>query len=72
MTRYEFQLHIPPQEFVRYYRGTTRHVLARTADGLTVQFPANHLVKFVSLDGISGNFVLTTDDSNKVIELQRV
>ncbi|MDP1579162.1 MAG: DUF2835 family protein [Candidatus Didemnitutus sp.] len=72
MPRYEFELSIPPHEFVRYYRGTTRHVLARTFEGLTVQFPANLLVKFVTMDGIDGNFVLITDDHNKVVELQRL
>ncbi len=72
MNRYEFQLRISPDQYLNYYRGTVRHVIARCTTGQNVQFPANLLQKFVSPEGISGNFVLTCDANNKCIDLQRI
>jgi hypothetical protein len=71
MHHYTFALHITPEAYLDYYRGTARHVVARCANGQTVQFPASLLQKFVSLEGIHGRFVLTCDDNHKCIELQR-
>lgn len=72
MTRYEFHLSIPPEKYVEYYRGTVRHVVARSTSGLNVQFPASLLQRFVSQDGVAGRFVLTVDANNKVVSLERV
>lgn len=72
MNRYEFQLRISPAQYLDYYRGTVRHVIARCATGQTVQFPANLLQKFVSPEGIQGKFVLTCDVNNKCLDLQRI
>ena len=71
MKRYEFQLRIPPARYLDYYRGTIRHVVARCTSGQNVQFPASLLQKFVTKDGIQGNFVLTCDEQNKGADLQR-
>ena len=72
MKRYEFHLRIPPARYLDYYRGNVRHVVARCTTGQTVQFPASLLQKFVSPEGIAGNFVLICDDNNKNLDLQRI
>jgi len=72
MKRYEFQLRIPPERYLDYYRGTIRHVVARCTSGQNVQFPASLLQKFVTKDGIQGDFVLTCDEQNKGADLQRL
>jgi hypothetical protein len=72
MKRYEFHLHIPPERYVDYYRGTVRHVVVRCSTGQNVQFPASLLQKFVTPDGIRGDFVLICDDQNKGADLQRL
>jgi Protein of unknown function (DUF2835) len=72
MKRYEFHLRITPTQYLDYYRGTIRHVIARCTTGQTVQFPASLLQKFVSPEGITGKFALTCDDNNKGLELQRI
>jgi hypothetical protein len=72
MSRYEFQLQILPEDYLEYYRGTIRHVLVRCANGQTVQFPASLLQRFVTPDGIQGAFVLTCDEHNKCLGLQRL
>ena len=71
MTRYEFHLRIPAGRYLEYYRGSVRHVVARCTTGQNVQFPASLLQKFVAPDGIDGRFVLTVDDNNKCISLER-
>jgi hypothetical protein len=71
MNRYQFQLHISPAAYLDYYRGTILHVIAQCASGQTVQFPASLLQRFVITEGIHGAFVLTCDENNKCISLQR-
>jgi len=48
-----------------YYRGTARYVVARARDGRTVQLPIRVLHKFISPEGIRGQFVINTDENYK-------
>jgi hypothetical protein len=72
MHRYEFQLHITSAAYLDYYRGRARHVVARCANGQTVQFPASLLQGFVTTEGIHGGFVLTCDENHKCPGLERL
>lgn len=72
MNRYELHLDISAEQYLDYYRGTARHVVARTTTGLVVQFPASLLQRFVTAEGIHGHFVLTADAQFKHAALQRV
>jgi len=71
MNRYEFSLRIPPEKYVDYYRGRIRQVVVRCSTGQTVQFPASLLQKFITPEGIHGAFVLTSDENNKIVGLER-
>ena len=72
MYRYAFQLHLSSDQYLEYYRGTAKSVVARATNGQTVQFPASLLQRFVSPDGINGEFVLVCDDQHKIVSMQRV
>ena len=72
MNRYEFLLHISPEAYLDYYRGTIRHVIVRCGSGQTVQFPASLLQRFVAPEGIHGAFVLTCDGHQKCLSLERL
>ena len=72
MRQFEFALSIPSQQYLQYYRGAVRQVVAQTHSGETVQFPAGLLTPFVTAAGISGRFVLTCDDTGKGAQLQRL
>ncbi len=72
MKRYEFKLHISAEQYLDYYRGTARHVLARCSTGQNVQFPAGLLQQFVTADGIHGEFALTCDENNRNSRLDRL
>lgn len=72
MKRFEFSLSISAPNYLHYYSGEIRHVVAQCSDGVTVQFPASHLTQFVTAAGIRGRFVLTCDDDNRNSELRRL
>ena len=72
MLQYRFHLSISAEEFLDYYRGTVRHVIAKDTTGKTVQFPASLLQKHVMPEGIHGDFLLTCDENHKVVSLQRI
>jgi hypothetical protein len=72
MHRYFFQLHISSEQYLDYYRGAAKSVVARAESGQTVQFPASLLQRFITADGIHGEFVLVCDEHHKCINLQRV
>ena len=67
-----FSLSISAQEYLRVYRGSARQVVVRGADGASLSFPAEHLRRFVSHDGVQGHFQLTYDASNKFVSLEKV
>ena len=72
MPRYEIQLSISADQYLDYYRGAVRHVVARCSTGQTIQFPASLLQRFVTPEGIHGRFALTCDDQHKNPALERV
>jgi hypothetical protein len=72
MKQFEFVLSISSQQYLQYYRGSVRQVLARSTTGANIQFPAALLTPFVTSAGISGRFVLTCEESGKGAALRRV
>jgi hypothetical protein len=70
--QYRFHLHLTSLQCLEYYRGEARHVVALATNGQTVRFPANLLQRFVTQDGIEGDFVLTCDTDHKNARLERV
>jgi hypothetical protein len=72
MKQFEFVLRISSQQYLQYYRGAVRQILAQSTTGATVQIPAGLLTPFVTSGGISGRFVLTCEDSGRGAELRRI
>lgn len=72
MSQYRFHLRISPEQYEDYYRGVALDVVVRCHTGQTVQFPAGLLRRFVTLDGIRGEFVLSCDGNNRCTGLERV
>ena len=67
-----FNLSISAQEYLRVYRGSARQVVVRGGDGASLSFPAEHLRRFVSHDGVQGRFELRYDASNKFVSLEKL
>ncbi len=72
MNRYEFHLRITADQYLDYYRGAAKHVVVRCANGQNIQFPAALLQKFVTPEGIHGNFALTCDEQLRNSRLDRL
>jgi hypothetical protein len=70
-TQYRFHLRLTSQQCLDYYRGAARNVVAHATNGLTVRFPAKLLQRFVTQDGIEGDFVLTCDADHTHARLER-
>jgi hypothetical protein len=71
MHRYEFRLDLTPEQYLDYYRGVLRQVMVESKNGQSVQFPASLLQRFLTPEGIHGDFVLTCDERFKNAELHR-
>lgn len=72
MARLVVDLHIPADEYVRWYRGGPRVVSAVARDGRRVQFPAASLQPFVTHDGVHGTFAIHFDDNHKLQRVERL
>jgi hypothetical protein len=72
MPSVEIALDISPEQFLAWYEGTARSVLARCHSGKTVQFPASVLQRFVSTDGIRGAFLLTYDENYRFVSITKL
>lgn len=72
MRRFQFRLDLTAAACEQYYRGQVNQVVARSTDGIAIQFPALLLKPFITGNGVHGLFTLTCDDSGKNSNLQRV
>lgn len=72
MPEYRLHFHLSRDEYLRYYQGAAAAIVAPAEDGTRVQFPANALRPFVTEEGVSGSFLLVTDDDNKMLELKKL
>lgn len=71
MQQFEFHLDLSAEQYLDYYRGAARRVVARCTDGFTISFPASLLKAFILPNGVHGDFVLTCDDQHRGAALRR-
>ena len=67
-----FRLAISAEDYLAYYQGSAQVVVARSEDNKTIRFPASAIRKFVTYDGIFGDFEITFDENNKLIDIQSI
>lgn len=67
-----FYLNLSAERYLSYYQGAARAVSVVSVDGRRVAFPAEHLRRFVTHDGVQGEFVLRFDADHKFIGLERL
>jgi hypothetical protein len=65
-------LRISPDDYMAYYRGGIKHVVARARDGRVVKFPASALRRFISRDGIEGEFEIEFGPDSRLKNIRRV
>jgi hypothetical protein len=64
-------LSISNEEFSRLYRGEARDVICTANDGRTVQFPANKLRRFLTHNGIHGNFKIYFSEQHRFLRIEK-
>ncbi|HEY4731772.1 MAG TPA: DUF2835 domain-containing protein [Gammaproteobacteria bacterium] len=67
-----FSLNISADDYLEYYKGRAKHVLAQSQDGRSVRFPANALQKFLTHDGVHGRFRLLFDENHKLTGIEKI
>lgn len=72
MDTVRFRLNLTAEQMRSYYEGVARQVIVRASDGRRVQFPAQWLRRFVTLDGVYGLFEMRFGDDRKLIDLRRI
>ncbi|MCZ6450102.1 MAG: DUF2835 family protein [Deltaproteobacteria bacterium] len=72
MKEFRFNLNISWDEFMAYYEGVARDVVAVSDEGLTVRFSAYVLRLYLTGRGIRGEFILECDEHNKFSSIRRV
>ncbi|MEW6992407.1 DUF2835 domain-containing protein [Colwelliaceae bacterium 6441] len=68
---YFFSLNMSSQDFLPYYQGKVLNIVVTSTSGQRVQFPAIHMRKFLTVNGVSGFFCLKTEN-NKFISLAKL
>ena len=63
MPKLTVRIDISSEDYLSWYRGRSKQVLATTLDGLKVQFPANILQSFVGHNGVKGTFQIEFEDA---------
>ncbi len=61
----EFQVHLALSraELLKYYHGHAQTIVATCVDGRRIRFPAHHVRRFVTKQGIYGRFLLQVNNS---------
>jgi hypothetical protein len=67
-----FRLSLTAEQIRSYYEGVARQVVVRASDGRRVQFPAQWLRRFVTMNGVNGLFEMRFGDDHKLIDFRRV
>jgi hypothetical protein len=67
-----FNMSLSAERYLPYYRGWVESIAVITDDGRRLHFPAEHLRRFVTHEGIYGRFEIEFDDHNRLIDLRRI
>jgi hypothetical protein len=69
--KYYFGINMTSLEFLPYYQGRIKAIVATSNSGVRVEFPAMHLRNYLTASGIRGQFCLQTRD-NKFLSLDKI
>ena len=67
-----FDLALPAERYLAWYRGQAGRVMLRSRDGRRISLPAHHLRSFLTHEGIYGSFVMRFTDEGKLLSLDRL
>lgn len=56
----------------RYYKDRLENIVVQTEQGISIQLPLRRFSPFISNIGIRGRFLLTLDQQNRFISMQKI
>jgi len=65
-------IRLTAEQFLAYYQGHVKRVLATSRDGRKVSLPAHHLRPFLTHSGVEGSFVLEFSVKGELLSLRRL
>lgn len=66
------KINIDADEFERIYSGSAKDVVCRVSDGRRVRFPGHILKRFVTRQGIMGEFRIDFDDQMRFVKIEKI
>lgn len=69
MYRLHLDVSLPADEFLRVYQGSANRVFIRSREGRSVSLPAKYLQPYLTHEGVYGSFIMTFDNTGKLISL---
>lgn len=70
--RVRFDINIPTEQILAYYRGIARQISVVAHDGRRIEFPADKLRPYMDHWGVRGVFELEFDDNHRFVTLHRI
>jgi len=70
-THFTFSMKLSKEKYERFYRGTAQYIIVMTHQGVSLQFPASAMRNYITNEGISGTFMITMDENNKLVALKK-
>ena len=65
------RLSLPADKYLAYYQGQVQFIQVRSHDGRNIRFPASAVRKFLTPEGIYGEFEIQIDQNNKLLGVSR-
>ncbi|MEE9397759.1 MAG: DUF2835 family protein [Methylococcales bacterium] len=67
-----FSLKLTANQYLQVYRGTVKRVSVLANDGRRIEFPILNVHKFLTRDGISGEFEMELTCDNKFVAIRKI
>ena len=65
-------MHISADDYLDYYKGKAKYVVTQSHDGRKIKFPADALRRFLTHDGVFGQFRLCFDENHKLMSIEKI
>jgi hypothetical protein len=72
LKKISFGLSINYEDYLSFYQGLASRVRLRADNGQIIVFPASRLKPFLDHTGVHGRFLITYDEHNKFVSLERL
>jgi Protein of unknown function (DUF2835) len=67
-----FHLNLSYEQYLAFYRGVVKTVMAKADDGRNISFPASNIQRYLTKAGIKGHFEMELTLQNKFVAIKRL